>query len=124
MQLRILLWSSGTWKRCVCWIRRINESKSAYLIQGSKTGQAIPRTQSGYINNMEDIYDALRHYFQLDCSSICKWSRNPVDMFQLFKYVGDHNPIQRAEEEHKGLEKISSSYQFVGKSIGVVHSRT
>jgi hypothetical protein len=27
-------------------------------------------------------------------------------------------------EEHKGLEKISSSYQFVVKSIGVVHSRT
>ena len=45
-------------------------------------------------------------------------------MFQLFKYVGDHNPVRRVEEEHKGLEKISLSYQFVVKSIGVVHSRT
>jgi hypothetical protein len=94
------------------------------LIQGSKTGQAIPGMQSGYINNVENVYDALWHYIQSDCASICKWSRNPIDMFQLFKYVGYHNPIQRAEEEHKELEKISSSYQFVVKSIGVVHSRT
>jgi hypothetical protein len=94
------------------------------LIQGSKTGQAILGMQSGYINNVEDVYDALRHYFQSDHASICKRSRNPIDMFQLFKYVSNHNPIQCAEEEHKGLEKISSSYQFVVKSIGVVHSRT
>jgi hypothetical protein len=100
------------------------KTKVHNLIQGSKTGQAIPRMQSGYINNMEDVYDALWHYFQPDRASICKRSRNPIDMFQLFKYVGDHNPIQRTKEEHKGLEKIGSSYQFVVKSIGVVHSRT
>ncbi len=100
------------------------KTKVHNLIQGSKTGQAIPGTQSGYINNMEDVCDALRHYFQSDRASICKLSRNPIDMFQPFKYVGDHNPIRRTEEEHKGLEKISSSYQFVVKSIGVVYSWT
>ncbi len=100
------------------------KTKVHNLIQGSKTGQAIPGMQSGYINNVGGVYDALRHYFQSDRASICKRSRNPIDMFQLFKYVGDDNPIRRAEEEHKGLEKISSSYQFVVKSIGVVHSRT
>ncbi len=63
------------------------------LIQGSKTGQAIPGTQSGYINNVEDIYDALRHHFQSDCASICKRSKKPIDMFQLCKYVGNHNPV-------------------------------
>ncbi len=100
------------------------KTKVHNLIQRSKTGQAIPGMQSGYINNVEDVYDASQHYFQSDHASICKWSRNPIDMFQLFKYVGDHNPIRRAEEEHKGVEKISLSYQFVVKSIGVVHSRT
>ena len=69
------------------------KTKVHNLIQGSKTGQAIPGVQSGYINNVEDVYDALRHYFQSDHASICKWSRNPIDMFQLFKYVGNHNPI-------------------------------
>jgi hypothetical protein len=100
------------------------KTKVHNLIQGSKTGQAIPGMQSGYINNVDCVYDALRHSFQSDCASIRKRSRNSIDMLQLFKYVGNHNPIQCAEEEHKGLEKISSSYQFVVKSIGVVHSRT
>jgi hypothetical protein len=39
------------------------KTKVHNLIQGSKTGQAIPGTQSGYINNVEDVYVALRHYF-------------------------------------------------------------
>jgi hypothetical protein len=34
------------------------KTKVHNLIQGSKTGQAIPGMQSGYINNVEDVYDA------------------------------------------------------------------
>jgi hypothetical protein len=69
------------------------KTKVHNLIQGSKTGQAIPRKQSGYINNVEDVYDKLRHYFQSDHASICKRYRNTIDMYVLFKYVGNHNPI-------------------------------
>jgi len=95
------------------------------LIKATKTSnnEGVPGVDSGYINDVNDVFQAAQHYFENDYVYGRSRSRNPVNHFKFFSYMMDTDPIQRPDEAFSQLCQISKNYQFVVKNAGVVCMR-
>ena len=104
------------------------KNKIHSLIKGTKNpDRKIAGTETGYINNVTDVFDALKEYFKSSASSReyrRRKGNNQVDTFKFFKYVaGEDEQVRRTEETFTSLDKINSCYQFSVSNVGLVHSR-
>eukprot|EP00984_Skeletonema_dohrnii_P017124 scaffold7728_cov75-Skeletonema_dohrnii-CCMP3373.AAC.2 len=103
-----------------CWKTKVDTCiRSSY-----STGRLL-YTDTGYIQNVKDVYDALVHHFeQAEHRNVPLAGKNPIHKYKFFIYTFDNNPIERPlDEKYITLDGISKHYQFVAKSEGVVHMR-
>jgi hypothetical protein len=102
------------------------KNKVQSLIKATKTtNEGVPGVESGYINNVKDVFQAISHHFENSDNHVRnKAGGNPIDCFKFFLYLlYDNNPIQRPVEEFHQLMGISSNYQFAVNSVGCVYMR-
>ena len=101
------------------------KNKIHSLIKATKTSnnEGVPGVDSGYINDVNDVFQAAQHYFENDYVYGRSRSRNPVNHFKFFSYMMDTDPIQRPDEAFSQLCQISKNYQFVVQNAGVVCMR-
>ena len=82
-------------------------------------------TNSGYIQNVRDVYDSLVHHFQNGNHRDRRVTRNGFHAWRFHLYLHDNNnnPVQRPLETFTPLKDISSHYQFIVRNKGIIYQR-
>lgn len=102
------------------------KNKVHSLIKATKTSNdGIPGVASGYINSVEDVFQAVQYHFENEENHVRKKTgSNPINHFHFFSYLSCNNVhIERRNESFDQLCGISSNYQFVVNNIGRVYMR-
>jgi hypothetical protein len=76
------------------------KNKVHSLIKATMTSDdGVPGVDSGHINNVTDVFQAIHHYFENSEDRV--WRRagsNSINHYKFFSYLIDKNPIRRPEE--------------------------
>ncbi|KAL7490471.1 hypothetical protein ACHAWT_000101 [Skeletonema menzelii] len=115
----------GHGKGCFDGIGGTFKNKVHQLIKSTKSsGQGVPGVESGYIGNVDEVFQALDHHFAgEDAKARRKASKNPIETYKFFLHKTSVNPIKRPTEKFIQLEQISKNYQFSVSGVGNVHMR-
>ncbi|KAL7549077.1 hypothetical protein ACHAWF_012345 [Thalassiosira exigua] len=103
------------------WKRKIDQSVSSAMTKG-----VLSYTQSGYIESVEDVYDALVYHFgpeSLQHRNQQLAGKNPIHRYEFFLYTHTHHPIERPTEIFDTLKGIFSHYQYAVNNDAMVYMR-
>jgi hypothetical protein len=106
-------------------VGRAIKNKVHSLIKATKTSDdGVPGVDFGYINNVTDVFQAIRHNFENSEHRVRRRAgSNSINHYKFFLYLMDENPIRRPEETFDQLHRILSNYQFTVNNIGIVYMR-
>jgi hypothetical protein len=101
------------------------KNKVHSLIKATKTSDdGVPGVNSGYINNVTNVFQAIRHHFEnSEHRGQSRAGSNSINHYKFFSYLIDKNLIRRPEKTFDQLHRISSNYQFTVNNIGIVCMR-
>jgi hypothetical protein len=99
------------------------KNKVHSLIKATKTSdEGVPGVDYGYINNVTDVFQAIRHHFENSEHHVRRRAgSNSINHYKFFLYLIEENLIRCPEEMFDQLHRILSNYQFTVNNVGIVY---
>ena len=94
---------------------KVDQSCSSAYSEGT-----LEYTKSGYVTNVEDVYDTLVYHFEEAQNRDRRQGKNSIDEYKFFlSSESNGSPVQRPDMSYRTMTGISDHYQFVSRSLGV-----